>query len=182
MKWLLCSLLLLGSLARANDLDVNVEGPSDEGVYSVEGSFDVLASSTEVWSVLTDYDHMTEFLPSITSSTVSGTASGFIIVHQTFVAKFLFFNHSADALFEVSLIPNLDTITFRDVLHTDFARCDGMWSIEPDEELTHVRYSVRVIPGESAPHWIIRSVSRKMAVSLLEHLRTEMEKRANLAL
>ena len=181
MKWLLC-LLFLCPLARANDLDVTVSGPDEHGAYLVQGYFEAAASTDVAWNVLTDYDHMSEFLPAITSSTVKGPIEGILLVRQTFVANFLFFNHSADALFEVILMPNLGVINFTDILHSDFVRCAGLWSVVSMNGHAGVIYSVETIPSISAPHWIIRSVSRKMAVTLLRQLRTEMEKRATSAL
>lgn len=178
MKWLLYSLLFLGSLAKANDLDVTVDGPDRQGAYVVQGYFKVDASTKIAWDVLTDYNHMSEFLPSITSSTVSGAPDGILLVRQTFVAKFLFFNHSADALFEVVLMPNLDIIDFTDILHRDFIRCKGIWSIVSMNGQSGIIYRVETIPSIDAPHWIMRRVSKNMAVILLEQLREEMERRS----
>jgi hypothetical protein len=177
MKWLFFSLLFLGSLAKADDLDVTVAGPDKQGVYQVQGYMEADASTSVAWNVLTDYNHMSEFLPSITSSTISGTNDGVLLVRQTFVAKFLFFNHSADALFEIILIPNLNSVSFTDVLHNDFIECTGIWSIVSMNGHSGIIYNVKIIPSVDAPHWIVRSVSRKMAVTLLAQLRKEMERR-----
>lgn len=177
MKWLLYSFLLLGSSAYANQ-EVRVQGPDAYDIYSIDGSFDVQASTDIVWSVLTDYENMSKFLPSITSSTVRYKDAEYLFVQQTFVAKFLFFNHSADALFKTELVPKLEIITFRDILHTDFNRCVGYWSINVEGSGTVVRYKVQIIPSQNVPHWIIRRVSKSMAVTLLTQLREEIEKRS----
>ena len=178
MKRLLCGLMILGSFASAADLDVHIDGPDSKGVFAVRGDLEVAASTSIVWGTLTDYDRMAEFLyPSVTNSEIKEQEDNRLYVNQTFVARVLFFSHSADVLFEVILSPELNTITFQDILHEDFEFFNGCWSFYPTKNGTMLSYSVRLIPKGGGPNFIIRSTSRKMAVAVLSQLKEEIEKR-----
>lgn len=178
MNLLLCSLMILGSFASASDLEVKADGPDSRGIFTVQGEFEVEASTSAAWNVLTDYNHMAEFLyPAVTTSKIKEQEDNRLYVNQTFVARVLFFDRSADVLFEVMLTPELGVINFRDILRTDFDLCEGMWSILPTPYGSDVRYTVRLIPHESGPNFIVRRVSRKMAAALLTQLQAEMERR-----
>src|ERR1035437_3995083 len=162
MKVLLCSLLLLGSLAHA-DIDVEASGPNSQGIFTVQGAFDVEASTSVAWGVLTDFSHMAEFLyPSVTESRVKEQEDNRIYVNQTFVAKVLFFDHSANVLFKVMVSPELGSIEFEDVLHEDFDLCKGFWRVLPTPYGSEITYSTQLIPKQNGPNFIVRRISRKM--------------------
>ncbi len=65
----------------------------------------VQASPQEAWDVLTDYDHMARFVPSLTMSRIVGRSDGRLLVAQTSRFRFGFIALKFDSVREIEITP-----------------------------------------------------------------------------
>ena len=76
---MLATLLILSQPAAfgetAHDQDLTVDVKKNDGMLVVDVDMFVGASPSEVWAVLTDYDHMAQFLPNLRSSKEEGQSN-----------------------------------------------------------------------------------------------------------
>ncbi|HWZ46721.1 MAG TPA: SRPBCC family protein, partial [Herbaspirillum sp.] len=70
-----------GDTRHDQDLTINVQ--KSDGMLVVDVDMLVEASPSEVWAVLTDYDHMAQFLPNLRSSKVIEKVDGKIKLDQS---------------------------------------------------------------------------------------------------
>lgn len=89
--------------AWAQEMTVKVERRGDAVVLDVE--VQVPASVAGTWDVLTDYDHMTAFMPNLKASAVVARKGNTLEVAQTGEAKFGFMSFSFSSLRAVELSP-----------------------------------------------------------------------------
>jgi carbon monoxide dehydrogenase subunit G len=70
-------------VALAGDKDIDVRVHVEGGAVRVDASFAVSASPQEVWVVMTDFDHMAEFISNLKSSRVLARTGEVVTVVQT---------------------------------------------------------------------------------------------------
>lgn len=148
-----------------------------DGVFEVEGSFDVAAPVSVVWSVLTDYDHIARFVSSMRRSSVRERSGAILLVEQYAVGRLLFFSREVRVLLELrEEAPH--HIQFKDVSGKDFSLYSGRWSVIEQPEGTRVVYRLTAKPKGRVPNFIGSSVFQASATELLEEVRTEIVRRA----
>jgi hypothetical protein len=146
---------------------------SADGTVRLEGRFTTSAPSPTAWSVLTDYDHIQDFVSSMRSSRVKCRGNGFLLVEQESTGRALFFQRTFRLLLKVREEPR-QAIAFEDVSRASFERYEGSWSIKEAPRGSEVTYHLTVKGGFMAPGFLMRGASRKMVGELLEQVRTEM--------
>ncbi|MDE2358674.1 MAG: SRPBCC family protein [Betaproteobacteria bacterium] len=77
----------------------------DGEAYVVDVDLTVDATPQEAWNVLTDYDHMSEFVSNLTMSHIVRRASDSLEVAQTSRVKFGLFDFKFDNVREIELVP-----------------------------------------------------------------------------
>jgi carbon monoxide dehydrogenase subunit G len=164
--------------ARADDAAGNPFMGETEvsGVYALEGGFEVKAGSHVVWQVLTDYDDLPHFVPSVRSSIARTLADGGLLVDQEFEGKALIFSRDMRVRLAVSEQPEHD-IVFRDTALGDFEVYAGSWQIQPVGAGTKVTYRLRAQLRSAAPDFIARGAFKSSAVQMLGLLRDEIVRR-----
>lgn len=85
------------------DIDVKVEFVGDE--VHVDASLLILATLEEVWSVITDYDHATEFISDLQSSYVVSRSGDTLQIMQKGQMRIGPFSLPVETLREVQLTP-----------------------------------------------------------------------------
>ncbi|MEO8504166.1 MAG: SRPBCC family protein [Acidobacteriota bacterium] len=148
-----------------------------DGAMQLEGSFAVGVPSATVWSVLTDYEHMPEFVSAMHSSHVQSQHDGILMVEQESVGRVMFFHRTVRVLLKVREEP-LRSIVFEDASKESFERYEGSWRIKQALGSTVVTYRLTAKPDFAAPGFLMRSAYRKMVGELLEQLRAEMNSRS----
>ena len=119
-----------------------------------------------VWDVLSDYNHLAEFIPFLTESHVvrhEGTAQ---ILHQRGRVSFLVFHRGFWMTFHVEEMPPYD-IRF-EAFEGDFKQFKGVWHLEAHSDGTLVRHKVLVEPAFFIPRWIRRIMARHILLTSLE--------------
>src|SRR4051812_14927822 len=89
---------LEGSTAPANP---SVELTREGGAFRLRGDFAVNASSDVAWRVLTDYEGMTSFLPSLRKSRVASRSPEGTVIEQEGVARALVFTRKVSLTLKV---------------------------------------------------------------------------------
>jgi hypothetical protein len=85
--------------------DIAVAIHRDGEAYVVDVDLTVDATPQEAWNVLTDYDHMSEFVSNLTMSRVIHRASDSLEVAQTSRVKFGFIDLKFDNVREIEFVP-----------------------------------------------------------------------------
>lgn len=169
------ALMLLPVAAPCGEVTVAVD-PAPHGC-AVGGRFHVDLPPSAAWSVVTDYDHIPEFVHSMLSSRSDRRSDGRLLVAQTARGGFFLFHRRVQVLLEIDEEPKR-RIGFRDALGKDFEHYDGEWTLEPDSSGTEVRYSLHAEPRSAIPRALCRRVLKRTAAELLTQVRDEMLRRA----
>jgi hypothetical protein len=171
------ALTLLGfaTRVRADDVWVNVDN-SGAGCR-VRGGFHVPVSDSLAWDVLTDYDHIGNFVSSMRSSQIVARDSSGLQVRQVAVGGVFVFHKRVQVLLQVREQP-LRRIAFRDELRKDFKDYQGEWRLSIERSVAVVEYELAAEPRAMMPRSICRSALGHTAHDLLEEVRAEMLRRA----
>lgn len=123
-------------------------------------------SQETVWQVLTDYNHLDEFVPFITQSRITKGSHGEKLLTQSGRAGLWFFKKAFSVVFSVEEVP-MREIKFT-ALEGDFAYFDGFWQIESKPEGTLIRHRVDIEPAFYVPRWVRNIVERYLMMTSLK--------------
>lgn len=169
------ALLATAPVARANDgvsVKVIEEG---NGVFVVRGSFTVPTGSEPVWDVLTDYDKLGTYVPSVKSSVVKQLSPDAMLVAQESTARFMAVSKTMRVLLQTQQAPR-SKIFFTDVGLKDFEHFIGNWTIETDAQGTRIDYVASAKPRIYLPIWG-GSIMHDMVKGQLTNLKKEILRR-----
>lgn len=163
------------AVARAAEPEILLTRHPDK-TYEVTGLFTVDASTTVVWDVLSDYDHIPSFVSSMRSSRIRETrGDGTVLVEQKAVGDMFFLTKTMRILLEVRRTPG--RIDFTDVAGGDFTRYDGDWEARRTPEGVGVSYHLLARPDFSAPSFLMGRAMKRGARRLLDQVRAEIIRR-----
>lgn len=145
-------------------------------VFFVEGSFEVPASNNLVWDVLSDYEHIGDFVSSIRKSVILERHQRTLILEQRATVRALFFSKEVGIRLEVHEIPGR-TITFEDRSHSDFEDYQGTWNITDTALGSRVVYRLRAKPRMVAPSGMSAGILKSTSIELLNQVRVEIIRR-----
>lgn len=146
------------------------------GEYDVDASFESKAPRAVAWAVLTDYERIPRFVPSLRESRVKERGQR-VLLEQKSVGRVLFFRHTVHVLLAVHELPP-DRIEFRDTLGTCFRSYEGSWSLDDSGRGTRVRYSLSVIEGPNLPAFVPEGAVAKGIREMLRDVAAEMDRQA----
>lgn len=170
-------LLLLDGIASADSGGIAVALDQAGHGCSVHGTFVAPISSKVAWSVLSDYDHIPQFVSSMVSSHAERPSDGRLLVHQTAVGGVFIVRRRMQVVLETHEVHGR-RITFHDVLAKDFESYVGEWGIAADSSGTRVSYRLEAEPRGSFARAFCRRTLHHTAQDLLEQVRAEMMRRA----
>ncbi|NNG23338.1 cyclase/dehydrase [Massilia sp. ML15P13] len=144
------------------ELDVERVVGSDGGkVYQITSSGTVAATPTVVWRILTDYNHLADYLPNMKSARVVSRNGDRVIVEQLGIARFLYFSRDIRLVVQVhERAPNRIDISMID---GDMKAYRASWELSPlaGAAGTKVVYNATIEPKFDVPGIIGLSVVRK---------------------
>ena len=172
-----CCLVILAfpKSSGAVDSPVSVTLDQEGGRYSLVEEITVLVDPQIAWNVLTDYDHLSQFVHSIRGHIRSKNGEVFL-VHQVASGGFLFFTASVEVLLKVHEEPNR-WILFKDVSGKDFKGYSGIWTLRPVSQGVVVNYQLEVERNKNTPGFVSGDLLRSATKDLLNEVRVEMERR-----
>ena len=153
--------------------EVSVSMTEWQGIYQLKGDFEVAAPLNKVWEVLTDYDHIDEFVSSIERSEVKERGIHSLLLEQSAIAGAFVFKKKVDVLLKVLEQPTKEII-FVDISHHDFELYEGSWSLESVPNGVEVRYEMIAEPRTRTPRFLTRAAFLKTSRNLLKEVRTEI--------
>ena len=169
-------LLAFASTAHAGDVTVVLSDSSHS--CEVQGEFAVPVAREVAWAVLSDYDHIADFVTSMVSSRAERGRDGSLRVHQEATGRAMMLTRRVHVVLETRE-ESFKRIAFTDVLAKDFTSYAGEWLIVPMPESTsvYVTYHLAAEPKGTMARLFCRGVMRKTAQELLEQVRAEMLRR-----
>lgn len=173
-----CALLLGAALAGAADLlrDATIEAWRAEGVIHVEASFHVDVSPALAWRVMTDYEHMAAFVPTMKESRVLSAASDRLTVYQRGVARIAWFSHDWEMEREITLEPDV-AIRSR-ALRGNVKRMEMETHLTPEGDGVRIRYQALTVPDFWVPPLIGPALMKSQVTEQFTALAAEMHRRA----
>ena len=176
---LCCSIpAALGSEAEAEpDIVVSVHKNGEAIVVDV--NFSVAASQQEAWSVLTDFDHMGEFISNLHSSKVVNRSGNKLQVEQIGKATRGMFSFAFESVREIELTPH-SAIRSR-LLSGNMQKMDGTTLISSEGGATRVEFHGESITSTWVPPVVgakfigseVREQFREMRAEILKRRRSE---------
>ena len=134
-----------------------------EGAVAIKAECAIPRPAESVWRVISDYDHLAEFVPSLTESRIVRREGAIQILHQRGRARFLFFRRAFSVTFRVEETPPRE-IRF-EAFEGDFKQFKGSWRLEAHPEGTLVRHEVVLEPAFFVPRWILRAMERHILLT-----------------
>jgi hypothetical protein len=150
---------------------------SDDGRYNFEGGFSVKADTDVVWSVLTDYNHVSGFVSNMHSH-VKKEDGNDLMVEQDAGGGFLIIQEHIKALVAIHEEP-LQSISFNDVSHKNFKLYSGVWNLQPNPVTGEIKvtYEIQATRDKNTPSFLTGDLFSGSLGDLLSETQSEMSKR-----
>lgn len=175
------SLLLFGfCLAQAHagnrqDKDVVVDVSVNDGTVIIDSKFRVAATQQEAWAVLTDFEHMADFISNLESSKVLGRSGDKVQIEQKGNAVHGFLSFSFETVRELQLMP-FEKILSR-VLSGNLKKFDGVTQLFTDATGTSIVSHAESIPDAWIPPIIGAAFIEGEMREQLQEMRNEIMRR-----
>lgn len=173
---LLSFFLILSSSSWANT-PVYFTFVSEDGRYNFDGSFTVKADPEVVWDVLTDYNHVSNFVANMHSH-IKKTDGNDLIVEQDAGGGFLFIQEHIKALLAIHEEP-LQSVSFNDVSHKAFELYSGVWHLQPSLTPGEIKvtYELQATRNVKTPNFLTSDLFSGSLGDLLSETQREIDKR-----
>jgi carbon monoxide dehydrogenase subunit G len=175
-----CALLAAQCLPRfAAAHEIAIEVVREGEFVSVRASAELKADPRIAWEVLTDYDHLAEFIPDLRSSRVLRRDAGGVLVEQKGEFGFLFFRQPIEVTMAVSEQPPR-RIAARAVAG-NMKDMEGSYELQASEAGVRLGYSGRFVPDFFLPPLIGLPIVRRSMERRFRAMVEEIERRDALA-
>lgn len=177
--WALCVALT------ATAQQLSIESAAQGGVVTVRASAEMQVDPRMVWDVISDYDHLAEFIPDMKSSRVVQRDGDTVIVEQAGEFGFLFFRQPVAVRLLVVEYPTRRILAH--ALGGNLREMEGRYDLEQlPTGAVRLLYEGRVVPDFPVPPIIgtmlMRSeLSRQFTAMVKEIMRRDAVARAALA-
>lgn len=157
----LCFLLFLAAPAALNAADVMVRASREGDVIHVEASAEFVADGWRVWQVLTDYDHLADFIPDMHTSRVLERRKGTAIVEQKGDFRLLFLNFPIEVTFVVKEFPQ--ELIVSHAVKGSFLEMHNAYNLQVQQKRVRLRYEGHMKPDFLVPP-LIGTIALKRSV------------------
>lgn len=148
----------------------------EQGVYTVMARFFVPRPAPVAVAVLTDYDHISRFMPGVETSVVVERGAGRATVRQEAVSHFMMFTKRV--YLTLDIIERADTVQFRDRSGRSFAVYAGAWSLCEETDGTLITYALTARPTFDVPEFVLKRLLKRDSMQMIDALRREIDARA----
>jgi carbon monoxide dehydrogenase subunit G len=129
--------------------EVSVETSRQGEFIIIEASADLQADVRTIWQVLTDYDHLSDFIPDMKSSRVLSRNADGVVVEQKGEFSFLFFSRPVEVQLVVVESPPRRVVSR--AISGSFREMSGSYQLEPVPGGIRLLYSGRMVPDFDMP-------------------------------
>lgn len=165
-------LALANELALANGVEVQtdrVEGRQRQ----ISAKICIPYSNDQVWQILTDYDHLADFIPNLAKSRRISHPHNGIRIEQIGTQSLLKLKFCARVVLDmVERFPH--RLDF-EMVEGDFKKFSGSWLLQPIEGGTELSYVVSVLPPLAMPVGMIEKRLKGGLVLNLSAIRSRAE-------
>lgn len=148
----------------------------EQGVYFVDARFHVAEPPATALAVLTDYERIPLFMPTIRKSVVRERSDSRVLVEQQAVSKLLMFSRTMHLVLEIS--EEADALHFTDLCGASFEQYEGSWQMAVHDGRTEIRYELRAEPSFDVPEFLLKRVLRRDSRDMIAALQREMAARS----
>ena len=148
-----------------------------KGVYFVKGEFYVKASVENSWKVLTDYNHIADFVGNVDSSKILEQNQASLLIRQKISGKVLFINKTFSLKLLINEHPR-QLISFTDISRKSFSIYEGSWEISPFKGESRIIYRLKAKPKGWTPLILGQHAFKSNARTLLYEIRSEILRRS----
>jgi carbon monoxide dehydrogenase subunit G len=164
-----------GGAGAAYDQGIAIAAEARGDLVIVDVNFTVPVTPGEAWMVLTDYDHMADFLPNVQSSKIVESAGYKVHVAQQGKAYYGPLSFSYDLVQEVALKPYTQ-IRSR-AIGGSIKKVDGFTQLIPDGSGTRIVYHSESEPNLHLPRGIKEAFAANATREHFENMKKEIERR-----
>lgn len=173
------ALLLAGALcaqAAANVPQVEIETNGQGDYITVTASAEMLVDSRTVWAVITDYNHLAEFIPYMLTSRVVQRDADRLLVEQTGEFNFLFFRQAVQT--QLAVVESPQRRVMARAVSGNLREMEGRYTLEILPAGTvRLSYSGRVVPDFAVPPVVGKIVVRNMLANQFTAMVKEIVRR-----
>jgi carbon monoxide dehydrogenase subunit G len=146
----------------------------------VHAQSDVEVDRATIWSTLSDYDHLAQFIPNMSSSRTISRDGPNVLVEQRATAGLGPIRRSFTVTFAV--MERLNESISISQRAGDFSRFDARYEIVPlARDRSRVVYDATIVPLSSSPSLVIDVALRLMIANQFDALIHEIERRAQVS-
>jgi len=177
---LACWLLFFSTATACAAEDLAVEAQRNGEFIEVQARATIDASLSVVWTTLTDYDRLPEFIPGLRKSRIVARRGATVVVEQSGEARFLMFTFPIDVTLEAVERPP-SSIRVR-AIAGNFRFFEGAYYVEPGTNGGRIvmRWVGTIIPDVSLPPLIGEVVMRMRIEDQFTGMVQEIERRESL--
>lgn len=148
---LACCLFFLGAGSARAAEDLSVEAARKGAFVEVKARATIDAPLSVIWTTLTDYERLPEFVPGLKKSRVTSRSGSTVVVEQSGEARFLVFTFPIDVVLESVEKPPY-SIRVR-ALSGTLRYLEGGYEVEPDQDPGKfiLRWTGTIAPDVSLP-------------------------------
>lgn len=162
------------SAAQAND-DIRVSVTRTGDIVNVRADFVVSVSASQAFAVLTDYDHMRDFLPGVVESKVIQRSPNRLVVSQSVRMKLGFLSVPVDTVRQVDLEPPYKLVSH--ALSGTVSKAEVTTTLTEAQGKTVVTYQSEATLNSWLPAGLGTSIIGTHVREQLTHMRAEMLRR-----
>ena len=171
----LAGVLFCSATSAADDLTVQAKRAGH--AVAVEARATLTAPADLIWSTLTDYDHLSDFIPGMRASKIIGRRGPAAIVEQQGDAGFLIFSYAINVVVEsAEYPPNLIEIH---VVSGNLRQLDGAYRLTAGEEggTWVLSWSGLIEPTLPVPSFLTVDLMRRNVEAQFSGMVAEIERR-----
>jgi carbon monoxide dehydrogenase subunit G len=138
--------LAVGAVSSAADPPIRTINVTREGeAYVVNAVMYAPVPQAVAWDVLTDFDHMSGWVPNVSQSKATSREANWVIVEQKGVAKFgaASFPYVTERKIEMAMTTSIKTTQLKGSLR----RVESTLELEPEGKGTKINYHLEVVPS-----------------------------------
>ncbi len=162
-----------------SEKDINVHTERDGDSLHVTVGMRVAVKPARAWEVMTDFDHMAEFIPNLSSSRIVERKGNLLKVAQKGAYSLGLWNFPFESMRDVELFP-YSKITSHGTSGS-MKSMDSITYLEADGSNTRVNYNATLVPSVSIPPLLGTSLVSSEVRERFQGMRDEMVRREQLA-
>lgn len=174
LAWTLCA--PVAATAQQVSIETSVQGD----LVTVTAFAEMQVDPRTVWNVISDYNHLAEFIPNIRNSRVVQRDGDRLLVSQTGEFSFLFFRQPVEVMLAVAESPPRQIVAR--AVGGNLREMEGRYELENlPAGAVRLSYSARLIPEFSVPPFIGKMVVRRVLAKQFTAIVNEILRRDALA-